>query len=90
MIGAAPDVSGRLAVTDREAATRALAELMAKTGGAEIARRTAADAIVIELTIPRAAWAEFTRDLAALGTWTLDFEPAELPVEVRVALRISE
>jgi hypothetical protein len=86
---AAPDVSGRLAVTDREAATRALAELMAKAGGAEIARRAAADAMVIELTIPRAAWAEFTRELAALGTWTPDHEPAELPAEIRVALRIT-
>jgi hypothetical protein len=86
---AAPDVSGRLAVTDREAATRALAELMAKAGGAEIARRAAADAMVIELTIPREAWAEFTRELAALGTWTPDHEPAELPAEIRVALRIT-
>ena len=88
---AAPvDVAGQLRVMDREAAARAITELVVKAGGAEAARSATADAMVIELTIPRAAWAEFTRDLAALGTWTLDFEPAELPVEVRVALRISE
>ena len=75
---------------DREAAARVITELVVKAGGAEAARSATADALVIELTIPRAAWAEFTRDLAALGTWTPDGEPAELPVEVRVALRISE
>ena len=88
---AAPvDVAGQLRVMDREAAARAVTELVVKAGGAEAARSATADAMAIELTIPRAAWAEFTRDLAALGTWTPDFEPAELPVEVRVALRISE
>jgi hypothetical protein len=75
---------------DREAAAGAITELVVKAGGAETTRSATADATVIELTIPRAAWAEFTRDLAALGTWTPDGEPAELPVEVRVTLRISE
>ena len=87
---ASVDVAGQLRVMDREAAARAITELVVKAGGAEAARSATADALVIELTIPRAAWAEFTRDLAALGTWTPDGEPAELPVEVRVALRISE
>ena len=84
------DVSGQLAVTDREAAARAITELMAKTGSTEIARSAAAGATVIELTVPRAAWADFTRELAALGTWTPDREPAELPAEIRVALRIFD
>jgi len=84
------DVSGQLAVTDREAAARAITELMAKTGSTEITRSAAAGATVIELTVPRAAWTDFTRELAALGTWTPDREPAELPAEIRVALRISD
>jgi len=84
------DVSGQLAVKDREAAARFITELMAKAGGAEIARSAVAGAMVIELTLPRTAWAEFTRELAALGTWTPDQEPAELPAEIRVALRIIE
>jgi len=87
---AAADVSGRLVVTDREAAARGLTELVARTGGAEVAKSAGADAMVIELTIPRAAWSEFTRELAALGAWTPDREPAELPAQVRVALRITE
>ena len=90
-LAAAPaDVSGQLAVKDREAAARAITELMAKTGSTEITRSAAAGATVIELTVPRAAWADFTRELAALGTWTPDREPAELPAEIRVALRISD
>jgi hypothetical protein len=84
------DVSGRLVVKDREAAARALTDVVAKAGGAEVARSAAAEAMVIELTIPRTGWAEFTRELAALGTWTPDREPAELPAEVRVALQIVE
>ena len=84
------DVSGQLAVKDREAAARFITELMAKAGGAEIARSAVAGAMVIELTLPRTAWAEFTRELVALGTWTPDQEPAELPAEIRVALRIIE
>ena len=84
------DVSGRLVVKDREAAARALTGLVAKAGGAEVARNSVAEAMVIEVTIPRAAWAEFTQDLAALGTWTPDREPAELPAEIRVALQIVE
>jgi hypothetical protein len=86
----AADVSGQLAVKDREAAARIITELMTKAGGAEVARRTSADATVVELTLPRTAWVEFTRELAALGTWTPDQEPAELPAEIRVALRITE
>ena len=84
------DVSGQLAVKDREAAARFITELMAKAGGAEIGRSAVAGAMVIELTLPRTAWAEFTRELTALGTWTPDQEPAELPAEIRVALRIIE
>ena len=84
------DVSGQLVVKDREAAARFITELMAKAGGAEIGRSAVAGAMVIELTLPRTAWAEFTRELTALGTWTPDQEPAELPAEIRVALRIIE
>ena len=83
-------MSGRLVVKDREAAAGALTDVVAKAGGAEVARSAAAEAMVIELTIPRTGWVEFTRELAALGTWTPDREPAELPAEVRVALQIVE
>ena len=84
------DVSGRLVVKDREAAARALAELVAKAGGAEVARSAMAEATVIELTISRTGWAVVNRELAALGTWTPEREPTELPAEIRVTLQIVE
>jgi hypothetical protein len=86
----AADVSGRLVVKDRERAARALAELVAKAGGTEVARRVAADATEIELAIPRAAWDEFVRGLERLGAWSPEREPVDLPTEIRVALRIAE
>jgi len=86
----AADLSGHLVVKDRDAAARALAELATRAGGREITRRATADATVMELVIPRAAWAEFARGLARLGTWSPEREPAELPAEIRVALRIIE
>jgi outer membrane biosynthesis protein TonB len=86
----AADVAGRLAVKDRAAATRALADLVAKAGGTEVARNAGADVTVVELTLPRAAWPEFTGELAGLGTWTPEREPVELPAQIRVTLRITE
>ena len=86
----AADLSGHLVVKDRDAAARALTELATRAGGREITRRATADATVMELVIPRAAWAEFARGLARLGTWSPEREPAELPAEIRVALRIIE
>src|SRR5206468_3123219 len=86
----AADLSGHLVVKDRDAAAGALAELATRAGGREITRRATADATVMELVIPRAAWAEFARGLARLGTWSPEREPAELPAEIRVALRIIE
>src|SRR2546425_170545 len=76
---------GQKAKAESEPATRERRE-----GRARDLAGAGADAMVIELTIPRAAWSEFTRELAALGAWTPDREPAELPAQVRVALRITE
>jgi hypothetical protein len=86
----AADLSGHLIVKDRDAAARALTELATRAGGREVTRRATADATVMELVIPRAAWAEFARELARLGAWSPEREPAELPAEIRVALRIIE
>ena len=86
----AADLSGHLVVKDRDAAARAVTELATRAGGREITRRATADATVMELVIPRAAWAEFARGLARLGAWSPEREPAELPAEIRVALRIIE
>lgn len=87
---AALDVTGRLSVADRDAALRALDDLVAKAGGREVARRALPDGLAIELAIPRAAWPEFARGLARLGRFTPEREAAELPDDVRVSLRLTD
>lgn len=87
---AALDVTGRLSVADRDKAVRALADLVAKAGGREVARRALPDGLAIELAIPRAAWPEFSRELARLGRFTPESQAGELPDDVRVSLRITD
>jgi anti-sigma factor RsiW len=87
----AADVVGELRVKERESAVSMVSALVGKTGGVELGRIvTPPDATTLELRIPRAAWGEFVRELAKLGAWTPEQQPAELPAEVRVALRIVE
>ena len=85
----APDVSGRLAVADRDATLQNLARLLTKLGGVEDRRFVGPEGPIIELTIPREAYAEFLRELAALGRWQLIREAPALPEKVRVVLRIT-
>ena len=85
---APPDVSGRLAVSDRDAALRGVAELVTRLGAVESRRVAASDGTTIELTIPREAYPEFVRELGRLGRWQPSQEPASLPVQVRVVLQI--
>lgn len=87
---AALDVTGRLSVADPDKALRALADLVARAGGREVARRTLPDGLAIELAIPRAAWPEFSRELARLGRFTPEYQAGELPDDVRVSLRITD
>jgi hypothetical protein len=87
---AALDVTGRWSVADRDAASGALGDLLARAGGREVARRATPDGLVIELAIPRAGWADFARELARLGRFTPEFQAAELPDQVRVSLRITD
>ena len=86
---AAPDVSGRLAVADRDAALQNLAPLLARLGGVEDRRFVGDEGPIVELTIPREAYPELLRDLAALGRWQLVREAPALPEKVRVVLRIT-
>jgi putative zinc finger protein len=84
-----PDVFGRLAVTDPDAALRNLALLLTRLGGVENRRYAGQEGPLIELTIPRDAYAEFLRELARLGRWQLIGEPPTLPEKIRVTLRIT-
>jgi hypothetical protein len=83
------DVVARIAVRDRDAAEADLTSLIARVGGRETSRRREAEATVVEAIVPQARYAEFTRGLAALGTWTLEADRPDLPSEVRVMLRLQ-
>jgi Putative zinc-finger len=84
-----PDASGRLAVGDREAAERALTDLRARLGATEAFRREAADGVLIEMVVPRAAFADFSRGLSGIGSWTWDRDPATLPEHIRLQILLA-
>ena len=86
---APPDVSGRLAVSDRDLALRGVGELAARLGAVEHRRFDVSDGQILELTVPREAYVEFVRELARLGRWQPSTEPAALPAQIRVFLRIT-
>jgi hypothetical protein len=81
-------VAAVLSASDREAALQGLAVLVARAQGRELARRPEADGTVIDLLIPRAAYAEFAEGLGRLGRVAVPFQASTLPEEVRVSLRV--
>jgi hypothetical protein len=84
-----PDIFGQLAVGDRDVALRKVSELIARLGATETRRIDGADGFILELTIQRDAYAELSRELARLGRWQPTREPAALPAQVRVLVRIT-
>jgi hypothetical protein len=84
------DVAGRLAVKDRDAAERALGELLARSGGVVMARREEAGATVVEVAVPKTAYLEFSQGLARIGAWHPEGEASDLPPNVRVTLRLVQ
>jgi anti-sigma factor RsiW len=83
------EVLGQLAVTDRESALRQVGELITRLGAIQNRRVDGPDGSILELTIQRDAYAEFTRELARLGRWQPTREPSSLPAQLRVVLRIT-
>jgi hypothetical protein len=82
------DVVAGIAVRDRDAAERDLAELITRVGGRETGRRREEEATLVEAVIPQARYAEFTQSLARLGAWRVDAERPDLPAQVHVILRL--
>jgi Putative zinc-finger len=85
-----PVVSGALTVTDRERAVQSLTELIRRTSAREIRRREESGAVVVEVAVPHAEYAAFTRELATLGSLRLEGQPTEISPLVRLSVRISE
>jgi len=84
-----PDVVARLAAPDPGTAARAVAALAARLAGSEAARRTVGDTVLVEVVIPRERYADFTREVARLGDYRTDSEPASLPDPVRVDVHLA-
>jgi Putative zinc-finger len=78
-----------IAVRDRDAAERDLAELIARVGGRETGRRREQDATIVEAVVPQPRYAEFTQSLARLGAWRVEAERPDLPEQVHVILRLQ-
>jgi hypothetical protein len=85
----AADVVARVAVKDRDAAERDLAELIARVGGSVAERRREAETTVVEVLIPQPRYAEFTDHVARIGAWRLEAERPDLPTQIRVILRLQ-
>lgn len=87
---AAPMVSGVLTVKDRSQAERALTDLIARTGARETGRRQEGTATIVDLVVPQADYADFTRELGRLGSVRLEGQPDATAALVRLSIRISE
>jgi len=86
-------VLGRLNVKNRPAAEQGLADLLARLGGSETARRQELAATVVEVLVPEARYADFVSGLTILGAWTAEGQPAALPTDppqIRLSIRISK
>jgi hypothetical protein len=83
------DAVAGIAVRDRDAAERDLAELIARVGGRETGRRREEEATIVEAVVPQPRYAEFTQSLARLGAWRVEAERPDLPAQVHVILRLQ-
>jgi hypothetical protein len=83
-------VAGRLAVEDRDVAERALSQLLSRVKATELSRRRDPSGVVLEVLVSKEAYPELTEGLARIGAWTLEAEPAELPAQVPLRLRLLE
>jgi Putative zinc-finger len=85
---ATPDVRAQLRVADVSAAERSLIQLATRVGGRQTGRRIDAGRIVVELTLPRDAYAQFVREATALGAMSIESQAAERPM-LAVAVTVS-
>ena len=83
------DVTIRLVTSDRAAVSAALADLVTRAGGAQADRRPDGSDLVIEVVVPRPAYAEFAQGVVRLGQTANVSEAPELPASVRVLVRIA-
>lgn len=83
------DALARLAVTDREAAERAVRALVARAGGQVVTRAQEAEATVFTLTVPGERWDELQRELRGLGPLYLERSRDVAAGVLRITLRLE-
>jgi len=83
-----PDVTAQLRAADTAAAERALIELAPRVGGRQTGRRIDGGRVVVELAVPREAYAQFVREVAALGAVSIERQATERPI-LAVAITVS-
>ncbi len=84
------DVTGRLEVKDLDAAQRALIDLLAKSGGVVTSRLADAGTVLVDVSVPKAAYDEFNVALSRIGTWQSEGRPPESAAIVRITLRLVQ
>jgi len=67
ILAAPPDVTAQLRAADVSVAERSLIELAGRLGGRQTGRRIDGGRVVVELAVPREAYAQFVREATALG-----------------------
>jgi hypothetical protein len=88
LAAAPPDVTAQLRVANVSGAERALIDLASRVGGRQTGRRIAGGRLVVELAVPRDAYAEFVRDAAALGAMSIESQATDRPM-LGVAVTVS-
>ncbi len=81
------DVEARLSVADRAAATREIAALVSRLGGTLV---PPGEEGPLQIRLSREAYAALARELARLGSFRIERQPAELPASVLVTLRLTD
>jgi hypothetical protein len=88
ILAAPPDVTAQLRAADVSVVERSLIELAARLGGRQTGRRIDGERVVVELAVPREAYAQFVREATALGPLSLEQQTTDRPL-LSVAVTVS-
>ena len=83
------DVQARLAVSDREAAERAVRDLVGRAGGRVLARTDEGSTTVLILAVPRDRWEDVRGGLQALGPLQLEGRGDDAARQLVFTLRLA-
>jgi hypothetical protein len=88
ILAAPPDVTAQLRAADASVAERSLIELAGRLGGRQTGRRIDGGRVVVELAVPREAYAQFVREATAFGPLSLEQQTTDRPL-LSVAVTVS-